>query len=178
MKARGSKGPEALSPWQIAPAQVAGKALTAALGNDWERAKILLLTLSEDELETLGSVAKRFAERVWAAEIDKWNERLPVKTETVIIADRERALDALGLGTCDCGDHPERMWLTRAMVHCPHGHGWGRTFFPTLNAKVEAVRPKVHCWEWRPGDPEDRFHGANCLAKRRRSRFIVIEGDS
>ncbi len=91
----------------------------------------------------------------------------------------EQVLADLGLRTCGTRKaHPrDQMWLTRKMIVCGACRlRFGRHSFPELEAEVKAIRPRVHCREWRIGDPEDAFHGAGCLAQARRRRFVVMPG--
>jgi hypothetical protein len=64
-----------------------------------------------------------------------------------------------------CGHPAEWKWLTRKMVICACGTGLNRETFWEVATSVEVLRPKEHCNKWRPGDPEDRYHGRRCSAK-------------
>ena len=73
--------------------------------------------------------------------------------------------EVFGASVCTRGGHPrDQMWLTRTMVNCPVCRmGFGRHTFVGLSAEVEAIHPKVHCSNWKPGDALDRYHGRWCL---------------
>lgn len=168
MKAKGSKGPEALKPWDAVSGMTAGNALAAALCNDWTQAKAILAGLSEDELETLGSVALRFGEK---ARDLSWTVRFGKRRADW--ATREQAPNQT---FAPCGRHLlDQMWLTKNYVCCPCGSMSNRTVFPKLSEAVEAINPTVHCQRWQPEDDRTKHHGAACNAKRERNKILLSQ---
>ncbi len=144
MMAAGSRGPEAFRPFSPERAEVAGHALAAALANDWPGAMKWMAGMTAAELETLWSVTSRLGRRARGI---TWTRR---------------TYGPRAEGAAPCGHVHSAMWLTRKFVCCPCGQWWSRDAYPDLLQRVQAINPAVHCRHWRPGDPSERYHGADC----------------